>query len=226
MKRMTTSEIEHDVSTGPVPLLLDSLMPDSDVTIVEHLVVAAKPATTFRAAHDLDLLTVRTPLLTSAMWIRGLPTRLGRSPVAAPAELVVGNGVGLPGWGLLGEQPDREIVFGAVGKFWQPDIVWRDVSAVDFTGFTEPGWGKIAANFSVQPYGEHATLLSYECRTLTTDATSRRRFARYWRLIKPFVGVVLRASLRTVGANAEANALRSTPAGERRSAGLSSPTAV
>jgi hypothetical protein len=30
------------------------------------------------------------------------------------------SGGELPGWLLLGEQPDRELAFGAVGKFWQP----------------------------------------------------------------------------------------------------------
>jgi hypothetical protein len=43
----------------------------------------------------------------------------------------------------------------AVGKFWQPVIEWRDVPRAEFNGFAEPGWGKIAANFSVLPYGEH-----------------------------------------------------------------------
>ena len=73
-------------------------------------------------------------------------------------------------------RPNREIAFGAVGKFWQPVIEWRDVPRAEFNGFAEPGWGKIAANFCVLPYGERSTLLSYECRTVTTDPESRRRF--------------------------------------------------
>ncbi|MEC3982686.1 hypothetical protein [Amycolatopsis sp. H20-H5] len=204
---MTTSEIARDPAVG-APLLIDTLMPAGEVTVVAHLVVAADPATTYRAARSLDLLTVRSPLISVAMWLRGLPSRLGRSPAVTPARLVVGDGIGMPGWGLLGERPDREIVFGAVGRFWSPDIVWCDVPAVEFTGFAEPGWGKIAANFSVLPYGESSTLLSYECRTSTTDAVSWRRFARYWWLIRPFVGLVLRASLRTIRIDAEKQPVR------------------
>ncbi|MFI6172477.1 hypothetical protein ACIBCN_37255 [Nocardia sp. NPDC051052] len=103
---------------------------------------------------------------------------------------------------MLGERPDREIAFGAVGKFRQPDIEWRDVAQADFAGFAEPGW--IAANFSVERYGEHATLLSYQCRTVTTDPDSWQRFLRYWRLIRPFVAHIMRATIHTIRNHAEA----------------------
>jgi hypothetical protein len=68
------------------------------------------------------------------------------------------------------------------------------------------GGAKIAANFSVLPYGERSTLLSYECRTLTTDPESRRRFLRDWWVIRPFVGHIVRATAITIKADAEAAA--------------------
>jgi len=183
-------------------MLIESAMPKFDAVIAEHVVVAAEPAVTFHAARTLDLLTVRTPLLAVSMWIRGLPERWsGRAAPPFP-QLVVADG-GLPGWLMLGERPDREITFGAVGKFWQPVIEWRDVAQAEFSGFAEPGWGKIAANFSVLPYGEHATLLSYECRTVTTDPESRQRFLRYWWLIRPFVRHIMRATVHQIETNAE-----------------------
>ncbi|MGB9304944.1 MAG: hypothetical protein WCB92_15065, partial [Mycobacterium sp.] len=55
--------------------LLESAMPTYDAVIAAHLVVAADPPATFTAARELDLLTVRTPLLTVSMWLRGLPAR-------------------------------------------------------------------------------------------------------------------------------------------------------
>ncbi|MBI5738077.1 hypothetical protein [Mycobacterium adipatum] len=186
-------------------LLIDATMPTYDVTISEHIIVQSDPATTFAAARELDLLTVHSPLLDTAMWLRGLPARLSRKGVPAPApRIVIGPDMGLPGWTFLGEQRDREVAFAAVGKFWQPTIEWRDIAAADFPGFREPGWGKIAANFSILPYGAKATLLSYECRTVTTDPASRRRFLRYWWLIRPFVGHIMRATLRQIEANARA----------------------
>jgi hypothetical protein len=183
-------------------MLIESAMPRFDTVIAEHVVVAADPSTTFHAARTLDLLTVRTPLLTVSMWIRGLPERWSGKAAPPLPRLVVADG-GLPGWLVLGERPDREIAFGAVGKFWQPVIEWREVAQAEFSGFAEPGWGKIAANFSVLSYGESSTLLSYECRTVTTDPESRRRFLRYWWLIRPFVGHIMRATVNQIKTNAE-----------------------
>ena len=185
-------------------MLIESAVPTFDAMIAEHVVVAADPATTFQAARSLDLLTVRTPLLAASMWIRALPERLLGKAVSPPPQLVVAEQIELPGWLLLGEQPNREIAFGAVGKFWRPVIEWRDVAPADFVAFAEPGWGKIAANFSVAPYGESHTLLSYQCRTATTDAGAHRRFVRYWWLIRPFVAHIMRATLRAIRADAEA----------------------
>jgi hypothetical protein len=39
---------------------------------------------------------------------------------------------------------------------------------------------------------------------MTTDPDSQRRFLRYWWLIRPFVGHIMRATLKKVKANAEA----------------------
>jgi hypothetical protein len=183
-------------------MLIESAMPAFDAVIAVHAIVAADPSTTFDAARTLDLLTVRTPLLAASIWIRALPARLlGRAAVPLP-RLVVATG-GLPGWLVLGERTGREIALGAVGKFWQPVIEWRDAPQSEFAGFAEPGWGKIAAAFSVMPYGEQSTQLTYECRTVTTDPVSRRRFMRYWWLIRPFVGHIMRATVNKIKANAE-----------------------
>ena len=180
------------MSANAEPLIIDTVMPAFDFGIAEHIIVRADPATTFSAARELDFLSVRTPLLDTAMWLRGLPARVTHQAVPAPPRLVLAEGDELPGWVVLGEQPDRELAFGAVGKFWQPNIEWRDVPVEEFARFAEPGWGKIAANFSVLSYGTGAALLSYECRTVTTDAEARRKFARYWWLMRPFIAHIFR----------------------------------
>jgi hypothetical protein len=41
-------------------------------------------------------------------------------------------------------------------------------------------------------------LLSYECRTATIDTRSRAAFARYWRVVRPFVAHIMRATVATV----------------------------
>jgi hypothetical protein len=204
MNLMTTADC--------APLLIDSAMPAYDAVIAEHMVVAAGPATTFAAARELDLLTVHSPLLDASMWIRGLPARLTGHAVTTAPKIVIATDMGLPGWTFLGERSNREIAFGAIGRFWKPTIEWLDVPVADFRGFDEPGWGKIAANFSMLPYDVSATLLTYECRTVTTDPESRRRFLGYWHLIRPFVGHILRATLRQIAANAEGSTARDSSA--------------
>ncbi len=194
------------MATGVEGMVIYSVMPSYDVVIAEHILVRTDPATTYGAARGLDLLRVHTPLLDAAMWVRQLPSRLTGRPAPHLPRLVIGEGVGIPGWLVLGEHDGAEIVFGAVGRFWQPVIEWRSVDAAEFRGFIEPGWGKIAANFWVLPYGADQTLLTYECRTGTTDPRSRRRFAQYLWLIRPFVAHILRATLRQIKTDAEASA--------------------
>ena len=82
---------------------------------------------------------MRTPLLDAAMWLRGLPRESPTRRPSRPRDLVLAEGDELPGWVVLGEQPDRELAFGAVGKFWQPNIEWRDVPVEEFASFAEPG---------------------------------------------------------------------------------------
>ena len=183
-------------------LIIESMMPTYDAAVSQQIVVGANPTTTFAAARALDLTTVHSPLLDTAFWLRGLPARLCGNVAPPPPSLVIQEDMALPGWTFLGERRDREIAFGAVGKFWQPSIEWRSISAIDFEGFDEPGWGKIAANFSILPSGPTDTLLTYECRTVTTDPDSRRQFIRYWRLVRPFVGHILRATLRQIRTDA------------------------
>lgn len=200
-------------------MLIDRYLPTFDTTVVEHTVVDADVPVTWSALTELDLMRVHTPLLDAAMFVRGVPDRIAalsgnRSPAPAPpVELKIGaDGPGLDGWLSLGRIEPQEIAFGAIGRFWQPDIAWYDVTTMtpeDFAAFDAPGWGRIAANFSLRPYGRTRTLASYEARTATTDADAARRFTRYWRLIHPFVGHIMRAALATLADDAVAQ--RSTP---------------
>lgn len=193
-------------------MIIDEQLPRYDVAIAEHVVVGADPAASVAAARDLDFLSVRTPLLDASMWARRLPARLRGERPPAPPSLRLASGEGAPGWLSLGEVPGEEIAFGAVGRFWQPTIRWRDVSRAEFAAFDEPGYGKIACNFTARPYGPARTLLSYECRTVTTDQASRREFARYWRVIQPFVRHIMRATLAQIRADAERGVAAGRPA--------------
>jgi len=76
---------------------------------------------------------------------------------------------------------------------------WEALRGLDLA---QVHWGRIASNFSLRPYGVR-TLISYEVRTVTADAESAAWFTRYWRLIRPFVGHIMRATLDAVRVDAE-----------------------
>jgi hypothetical protein len=187
--------------------LLDAHLASYDVVLTEHLVVEASPEVVFAAVKNYDFLTTDAMLVTALMALRTVPGRLRGRSVATPPTLMLATDAGaLPGWVNLGEMPGREIVFGAVGTFWKADIEWRDVPADQFAAFAEPGWGKIGCHLLVRPDGPGRSILSYECRTATTDLSSRAQMSRYWWLIRPFVAYILRAVLRTIREGVEAHA--------------------
>lgn len=106
-------------------------------------------------------------------------------------------------WVRLGDVPDREVDFGAAGRFWAPPMEWLELDAADFAGFDRSGYAKIGCALVVMPYGATRSLVTYEARTLATDEHARVGFRRYWRVVAPFVGVVLAGFLAEVARVAE-----------------------
>jgi hypothetical protein len=200
-------------------LLIDEYLGEYDFTRIEHLVIDAPTSAVYETLRDLDLLMVRSPIADLAMFVRGLPDKIGKirrhnEPPAPPlpafklSALFDREGFEHPetleGWIGLAEEHGREISFGAVGKPWMAEIEWKTVPAFDFAGFDEPGWAKIAASVSVREYGSKRTIVTYEARTALTDDASRDRFRRYWTLVSPFVGTIMKAMLRTIDERLEA----------------------
>lgn len=205
LNAIVTTHVENSAALETLHLL-DRQLPAYDVVLTEHVVIDAATQVVFEAAKNFDFMTTRSPLVFALMTARGAPGRVRGHRATAPPSLMLARDSGvLPGWLLLGEIAGREIVFGAVGTFWKPDIEWHDVTAEEFADFSEPGWGKIACHLLVRPAGAGRSILSYECRTATTDAASKARMSRYWWLIRPVVAYILRAVLRTIRANVDAH---------------------
>lgn len=102
------------------------------------------------------------------------------------------------GFTVLG-RTDDELVIGVLGRPWAPGgaraprLADQADPAAHFAGFDEPGWAKVIVNFRVGG-GE----LTTETRVLATDERSRRAFARYWLLIRPFSGLIRRRWLTAI----------------------------
>ncbi|WP_112273731.1 hypothetical protein [Lentzea terrae] len=196
----------------PSPLLADQFAPRFEFGRTDHVVVDADPTSAFQAVHDLDLTDLHGFLVTAAVRLRELPETWRERNRRTPRQrtrLTINDLAAGSDWVLLGEQPGQEIVFGAIGKVWQPIVKWVPVEeARDFMDFAEPGYAKVVCSLSVLPYGQRRSLVSAEMRVVLTDPHAWLSFRRYWRISTPFIGVISRAVLRTVKHSAEAGSLR------------------
>lgn len=212
---MLRALIGADQSAGSnAAMLIDEYVPEYDATQVKHAIVDADPETTYEAMLAADLLDLG-PAVRLLGALRAVPQvltrRLRGSPGAAPRERMRFADVPeTDEWTLLAHEPGEEYVFGAIGKFWRPAIEWRTVDAERFAAFDEPGYAKLAIGLSVRPYGDHRTLLTYEARTTTTGRRAERNFRRYWRLIGPFAGYLMRRALARIETDAERAASRAS----------------
>jgi hypothetical protein len=193
-------------------MLLDKLMPEYDATRVDHRVIVGEREPVYEAVRRADFMRTFNENRAAKLLIRARVTServaagvRGTAPpeVEAPESMRLADLPSHGEWVLLGEDPPAEICFGVVGRFWAGETVWRESEAGELSGFDEPGWAKIFCNFSLRPYGERRTLVSYEARTQATDPESRRGYLRYWRFVSPMAGVVLRAQLAEVAREAE-----------------------
>ena len=181
-------------------MLLDRFLRAPEFREVHSVWVPASPERALEAVKAVEPRELRLTRILFA--VRLLPARLlrRRSDTLARAsgisfyELLLAEG-----FALLAEEPGRELVVGVVGRFWSlrggSARPLRD--ADDFTRFDEPASARAAMNFSAEPAGD-GTLLRTETRVVTTDAAGRRKFARYWRLVRPGSGLIRRDWLRAV----------------------------
>ena len=86
-----------------------------------------------------------------------------------------------------------------------------EITAATFTAIHSPGFAVAVMNFRLRPVAATRTLLTTETRVFATDATSRRRFAAYWRVIYPGSAIIRMMWLRAIKRSA-----RCPPSGQSR----------
>ncbi len=191
-------------------MLIDELMPRFDRSKVETVIVEAEPARVYAAVLEADLMKAYrgSPTMRALFAARGAPSavarRVRREPAPPEPDALRLDALEDEGeWVKLGEDFGKELVFGAIGRFWGRDISWETIRGEDFKEFRQPGFGKVAANFSVRSYGIGRTLLTYEARTAGTYPPASRGIKRYWVVVGPGIGIVLRGTVRYIKSLAE-----------------------
>lgn len=196
MPTSTTSTSSSSSSAS----LLDRFMPAATLRQIDRVAVVAEPERAYEVARAVDL--YRVGFVRWLFQLRTLPERLaararGEDAPPMPRSSHIDD-LARPGTGfqILAEQPGREVVVGAIGRFWQPSIEFVEVDADEFAGFDRPGYGKLAWNIRVEPRHGGGSWVEVELRVGATDPASLHRFERYWWLIGPFSHAIRRGVLR------------------------------
>lgn len=180
-------------------MLIDEIMPEPHFAERHAIRVAAPPERAYEAVRRLDLRG--SPVIRTLFALRSLPglfsRRRGRRGLGSTMDTLLANG-----FVLLAEQPPREIVLGLAGQFWKPTGGIARLAADEFRGCDLPGLALAAWNFTVLPTDE-GSLVATETRVRCTDTAAHRSFARYWRVVRPFSGLIRMEALRTLRRAAE-----------------------
>jgi hypothetical protein len=151
---------------------LDAFLPAYDFSTRHAVAVAVDPLRADRALRDVTFKEV--PLVRALLVARGLGLRRAEDTVL---------GAMVPRATVLEDVPGEGVVLTLSGQFWR----------LRGRGLEAPATAVI--DFRALP-GSLAT----ETRVHVPDPVSRRKFGRYWRIVRPFSGlirmVVLRAAMR------------------------------
>ncbi len=158
------------------------MIPEWDVRTRRSIVVDAPPHAIWRAVHETTIGETRVARV--LFRIRGLPAGSSRPFLA------------LEGFARVAEQPERELVVGAVGKPWAPR--GGLLTEADVATFDRPGYARMALNVTLDD-----RTLATETRVACTDPRSRLLFRLYWLVVGPFSGLVRDDWLRAIKHRAE-----------------------
>lgn len=193
----------------PAPLLrlpperarLDEFVPACQFREAHSIRIRAQRDAVYEAVKSVTAREIRFFRLLT--WLRSPRlSRAGRENIlAAPADSPLLDVALRSGFLLLAEDPGRELVFGTILCGRLPRVS-RPVPG-DFVKLDRPGLCKVAMNFRLQEETGGWVRLSTETRVLALDASARRRFAAYWRVILPGSALIRKMWLEAIRRRAE-----------------------
>ena len=192
--------------------LLDRFMPSYEVAERHHARVAAPADVTLEVAATMELFQL--PLVRAIF--EGRELILGATPDERPRPRGLLAEVQALGWGMLAEDPGREVVMGAVTKPWEPNVTFRSLPPDEFAAFAEPDYVKIAWTLRADPIGKGDSIFRTETRVVATSPSARARFRRYWAFLSPGIILIRWMSLAPLKAEAKRRAQQETHARPER----------
>jgi len=176
---------------------IDDFMPEYQ--FYEHHEVAIKAPMEKVAAAIKEVSFADIP---AAIWLMRARS-LGSGPSFEPAIVSTRPILELlsqPGTGFLtldGNDP-VEYVGGMVGRPWSNDQPPAISTPDEFNAFRLAGNIKVAFNMHAVDMGDGTVLLTTETRIIGNDASARKTFARYWRVIYPGSSIIRRVWLDAI----------------------------
>jgi hypothetical protein len=177
---------------------LERWLPRYDVSERHEVSVGAPPEAVDRAIREVSLDDV--PLARALVRLRGV--RHGRGDGSFVEQLSRRLGAV-----VVEDRPGSEIALGLVGQFWRlrGGDGARPRTPEEFARFDRADWGKALMSFEIEPR-DGGSRLATETRVRVPDPAARRRFRRYWLVVRPFSGLIRILLLRAAKRRAEASA--------------------
>lgn len=185
---------------------LDQFVPVYQFNEVHSIRITADKEHVYRAIKSVtpdEILFLRT-----LVWIRRFGRPGTESILNPPKDMPILDVATRTSFIMLADIPNQEIVLGqpvVVPQGWRPKGPTRPTPA-DFKALHEPGFALAAMNFRIEEDGPDACIVTTETRVYATDASARRRFAPYWRVIYPGSALIRRMWLRAIRLRATAQA--------------------
>jgi hypothetical protein len=155
---------------------LDAFLPKYDYSTRHEVSVAANPALVDRALREVTFREV--PLVRGLLLARGLGLRKAEDTVLATM---------VPRATVLEDIPGEGLILRLNGQFWRLR-----------------GRGPEAPATAVIDFRALPGNLTTETRVHVPDPVSRRKFWQYWRVVRPFSGLIRVGVLRAAKRRAEA----------------------
>jgi hypothetical protein len=174
---------------------LDDFLPVYEFSERHRVAIAAPAERIDEAVRTVSLAEI--PIARALWFLRRLGRRYGdvRRPfVDGALERSV----------VLDDVPGEGVVLGLTGQFWRiqgGDRGQRPRTREEFLAYDRPDACKAVIDFRVG-----SSLLSTETRVHVPDPVARRKFRRYWLVIRPFSGMIRILFLRAARRRAEAAA--------------------